>query len=353
VFICAEPLQLADYIKSVRPTIFFGVPRVWERFHAALTGKFALATGGKAKMLAFAQAAGTARSNAIDAGRSLSVSESLRYKVAEKLVFSKLREAMGLDRAHTFLTGAAPTPGPVAELFSSLGMELHEVYGQTEGTACTTANTHKHSRKGTVGRAIQGTEMKIAEDGEVIFRGACTMTGYLGNEEATAETLVDGWIHTGDLGTIDDDGFLTIVGRKKDIIINSSGKNIAPKAVEGLLTSLSDVSQAVCVGEGQRFLVALLTLDPERAESFASENGCDVSEVAEHPDFRALVAKAIEENVNANLARVEHIRNFRILPQPFSPENGETTVTFKIKRNVVVEKYDTQVQAMYEEGQIL
>jgi len=353
VYICPNALELADYIKEVRPTAFFGVPRVWERFHAVLSARLAEATGTKARILSFATNAGTAVSKVKHAGGQPGPIAQFKYNIAKKLVFNKLRAAMGLDRTHSFLTGAAPTPLPVAEFFSSLGMELLEVYGQTEGTACTAANTMNSLRRGTVGKALPGIELKIAEDGEIIFRGPSCMTGYLKADQDTAETLIDGWIHTGDLGQLDDEGFLTIVGRKKDIIINSSGKNIAPKAVEGLLTSLDYVGQAVCVGDGQRFLVALLTLDPDRCKAFAEEHGCSESDVAAHPAMREWLMKAIGDIVNSNLARVEHIRNFHVLAAPFSPESGETTVTFKIKRSVVLENHADQIDAMYEQGQLL
>lgn len=353
VYICPDPLKLADYIKEVRPTVFFGVPRVWERFYTVISAKLQDATGIKKQIISFARSAGTAVSRARHQGLQPGLFTRLRFRLAEKLVFSKLREAMGLDRAHNFLTGSAPTPEPVADFFSSLGMELLEVYGQSEGTACTTANTLSNLRRGTLGKAIPGIQVKIADDGEILFKGPSCMVGYLNAEEATAKTLVDGWVHTGDLGMLDNDGYLIIKGRKKDIIINSSGKNIAPKAIEGLLISLDCVAQAVCIGDGQRFLVALLTLDPDRAAIFAEEHNCSLADVPAHPELRHLLFEEIRDKVNTKLARVEQVRNFLVLPHLFSPETGETTVTFKIKRNVVSEKYAKQIAALYEEGQLL
>ncbi len=353
VYFCHDGLQLADYLKEARPTSFFGVPRVWERFEAGVKSQLGQATGAKAKIAAAAQSVSMKYIAEKNAGRVPSKALETQYKVADKLVFSKIHEALGFDRCRLYVSGAAPIPASSLEFFSSIGMTITELYGQSEDTGPTTTNLPGANRFGTVGRAVPGVEVKIADDGEILVRGKNVFAGYYKNPEATAETLIDGWLHSGDLGKFDSDGYLSIIGRKKDIIITSGGKNIAPQNIEEALAGIDIVGTPVVVGEKQRFLVALLTLEPEAAGRFAEEHGLDVATMHESDAVRKHLEEAITSQVNPLMARVEHIRNFVVLPNEFSTDGGELTPTFKVKRNVVNEKYADQIDAVYQDGQVL
>ena len=353
VYFCHDGLQLADYLKEVRPTFFFGVPRVWERFEAGIKGRLAEAEGPKAKIAAAAQATASKYIAEVNAGRTPNKLLEVQYKASNKVVLSKVHNALGLDRCRLFVSGAAPIPASSLEFLASVGITVTELYGQSEDSGPTSTNLPGANKFGTVGRPLVGVEVKIADDGEVLVRGKNVFVGYYKNEAATAETLVDGWLHSGDLGSIDSDGYLSIIGRKKDIIITSGGKNIAPQNIEEALAGIDIVGTPVVIGEQQRFLVALLTLEPEAAARFASEHGLDVATMHDSLEVRSHLESAITNQVNPLMARVEHIRNFVVLPNEFSTDGGELTPTFKVKRNVVNEKYGAEIAAVYEAGQVL
>lgn len=353
VYFCHDGLQLADYLKEVRPTLFFGVPRVWERFEAGIKGQLDQAEGAKAKIAKWAQGVALKAVTEQNAGRELGGVLNAQYTLANKLVLSKIHEAIGLDRARSMVSGAAPIPASSLEFLASVGLPILELYGQSEDTGPTSTNLPAANKIGTVGRAVNGVEVKIAEDGEILVRGKNVFAGYYKNQAATDETLIDGWLHSGDLGQIDDEGYLSIIGRKKDIIITSGGKNIAPQNIEEALSGIDLVGTAVVIGEQQRFLIALLTLEPEAAERYASEHGLDRATLHEDASVRAHLEDAISKQVNPLMARVEHVRNFVVLPHDFSTETGELTPTFKVKRNVVNEMYAGQIAAAYEAGQLL
>lgn len=353
VHFCHDGLQLADYLKETRPTLFFGVPRVWERFEAGVKGQLSQAEGPKAKIATWAQSVATKFITAENAGQEPGAALKLQHSIAHKLVLSKIHVALGLDRTRIFVSGAAPIPASTLEFLSSVGMPVVELYGQSEDSGPTTTNLPGANKLGTVGRPVDGVEVKLAEDGEILVRGKNVFAGYYKNPEATDETLIDGWLHSGDLGSFDADGYLSIIGRKKDIIITSGGKNIAPQNIEEALSSIDLVGTAVVIGEQQRFLIALLTLEPEAAGRFADEHGLEVGAVHDSPQVRAFLEDAITKEVNPLMARVEHIRNFAVLPHDFSTETGELTPTFKVKRNVVNEMYADQIAATYAAGQAL
>jgi long-chain acyl-CoA synthetase len=353
VHFCHDGLQLADYLKDARPTTFFGVPRVWERFEAGIKSQLAGATGAKAKIADWAQSVSSKAIAAQNSGDALSPALKAQYGLADKLVLSKIHQALGLDRCRILVSGAAPIPATTLEFFASVGMPVLELYGQSEDSGPTTTNLPGANRYGTVGQALSGVEVKIAEDGEIMVKGRNVFAGYAKNEAATAETLVDGWLHSGDLGAFDADGYLSIIGRKKDIIITSGGKNVAPQNIEESLSGIDIVGTAVVIGEQQRFLVALLTLEPEAAARFASDHAIDVDSMHTSPEVRAHLEQAIKADVNPLLARVEHVRNFVVLPRDFSTETGELTPTFKVKRSVVNEMYADEIAALYEAGQAL
>lgn len=353
VYFVNDGLNLAQYLPEVRPTTFFGVPRVWERFESGIKGKLAEAEGAKAKIADKAQTISRQVIAMQNLGEEPSGLLAAQYAAVDKVVLSKIKAAIGLDRCRVFVSGAAPIPAASLEFFSGLGMTVTELYGQSEGSGPTSTNLVGANKYGTVGRAIPGVEVKIADDGEILVRGKNLFAGYYKNQDATNETIIDGWLHSGDLGTLDADGYLSIIGRKKDIIITSGGKNIAPQNIEEALAGIDIVGTPVVVGEQQRHLVALITLDLEAAGRFAQENGLDASTLHDEPAVRSHLESVIAKEVNPKMARVEHIRNFVVLPNEFTTATGELTPTLKVKRNVVNEMYANEINAAYEAGEVL
>ena len=339
VVFCHEPLQLAEYLPRARPTVFFGVPRVWTRFQSVIDDSVAGLTGPKAGLMAWARRVGAEEMALRRVGRRPDGRLALEHKVADRLVLGKVRAALGLDEVRVVASGAAPTPIATIEFFASFGLELVEAYGQTEGTGGTTVGRTGASRPGTVGQALPGVSVRVADDGEVLVRGPNVFAGYFKDPEATAATVRDGWLHSGDLGSLDIDGYLTITGRAKEIIITSGGKNVAPIAIESALVELPLVSQAVVVGEQQRYLTALLALDPAAVERFAGEHG--------HAAIRAEVERGVREQVNPRFARVEQVRDIEVLPGEFTVDSGDLTPTMKLRRSVVTQRWAPLIDAMY------
>jgi long-chain acyl-CoA synthetase len=337
--------KLPDNIKEVQPTIFFGVPRVWEKFHAGVSAKLVQATGVKKKLVAWARGVATRIHARANEGKPPGPALALQYRLAQKLIFSKLKPALGMGRARVCVSGAAPIAREVLEFFASLDIPIWEVYGQSEGSGPTSLNVPGKTKLGTVGPALPGVQVRIAPDGEIQVKGRNVFLGYYKEPEATHETLTgDGWLCSGDLGELDPDGFLRITGRKKEIIITAGGKNITPKNIEAALKNHELVSEAVVIGDRRKFLSALITLDEAAARRVAGDAGA----LHESAAIRAELERAIEQ-VNQELARVETIKKFTILPEPFSIEGGELTPTMKVKRKVVADKYSAQIEAMYAE----
>ncbi|MGH8994322.1 MAG: AMP-dependent synthetase/ligase [Acidimicrobiia bacterium] len=339
--------KLLENLGEVRPTLFFGVPRVWEKFQAGVAAKLAEATGVKAKLAAQATAVGrqvVARQNQ---GLGAALTLEVQYKAFQKLVYEKVKAALGLDQARLCASGAAPVAQEVLEFFAGFDLPIYEVYGQSEDSGPTSFNAPGHTRFGTVGPAFPGVEVKIAGDGEILVRGRNVFAGYYKDPEATAEALEDGWLHSGDLGEFDAEGFLTITGRKKDIIVTSGGKNVAPKLIESGLKNHPLVSEAVVIGDRRKYLTVLLTLDAEAAGRFLSERG-----LSGRPSDSEAVHAEIETvlgTVNTELARVEQVKKFTILPRELSMAEGELTPTLKVKRNVVHDHFAAEIEAMYAE----
>jgi long-chain acyl-CoA synthetase len=343
----AESIEaLPDNIKEVRPTLFFAVPRVWEKFHDGVASKLAEATGIKAKLGAWAQGVGRRAVAEINEGRRPTGLLGVQYKLADKLVFSKVMDALGLDETRAAVTAAAPISQEVLEFFSGFGMSILEIYGQSEGTGPTTANRPGYTSFGTVGQAYPGCEVRIAEDGEILLKGGNVFAGYYKNPDATAETLVDGWLYSGDLGAFDERGFLTITGRKKDIIITAGGKNIAPKNLEAGIKDNLLVSEAVVIGDRRKYLTALVTLNPETADAFATEHG--ISGPLHESEAILEDIQASVDDVNDKYSRVGQVKKFTILPRELTIEDGELTGTLKVKRNVVNEHFADVIDSMYE-----
>ena len=344
----AESIEkVADNLKEVRPTVLFAVPRIWEKFYAGISAKLALATGFKAKLVGWAQNTGTAVSALHNEGKEPSGFLAFKYKFFKKKVFVPLREALGIDRAKTCVSGAAPISADIIKFFASLDIIVHEVYGQSEDTGPTSFNTEGATRFGSVGKALQGLDVKIADDGEILVKGPNVFMGYYKEPVATAETLIDGWLHSGDLGEFDEDGYLYITGRKKDIIITAGGKNIAPKNIEAALKDLAVIGEAVVIGDRRKFLSALISLDPEEAEKLAKEHGIDSEMLHAHKPLIDAINAHVEV-VNRDLARVEQVKKFTIVKRGFSIEGGELTPTLKVKRKKVNENYTNDIESMYE-----
>ncbi len=345
----AEALdKVPDNLKEIQPTVFFGVPRIWEKFHAGISNKMVHAKGAKKLLVEWARRVGTRVTDLRNTGREPQGLLAVEYAVAKKLVFDKLKPAIGLGRARLCVTGAAPVAKEVLEFFGSLDVIILEVYGQSEDCGPTSFNLPGRAKFGSVGPSIEGVEVKIAADGEILVKGPNVFLGYYKEPEATAETLVDGWLHSGDLGTFDAEGFLSITGRKKEIIITAGGKNIAPKNIEASLKNCALVSEAVVIGDRRKFLSVLLTLDPEAANEFARERGLPTDKPHLLGAIRDEVQRAIDE-VNRDLARVETVKKFTILERAFGVDTGELTPTFKVKRKVVGERYSAEIEAMYAE----
>ena len=340
---------LNDNFKEVQPTLVFGVPRIWERFAAGVSAKLAENTGIKAGIANWARGVGSEATAVRNSGGELSGMLARKYNLAHKLVFSKVREGLGFDRMLNAASGAAPIAPEILEFFGTFGITILEIYGQSEGSGPTTTNRPGATKFGSVGQAWPDCEVVIAEDGEILAKGPNIFLGYFRNEEATRNDLVDGWLHSGDLGQFDEDGFLNIIGRKKEIIITSGGKNIAPKNIEAALKNIDLVSQAVVIGEQRRFITALITLDEENLPQFVQAYGLEGQTLHDNQVVIDYLQKEIDEKVNSLFARVEQVRKFTILPRDFTVEDGELTPTLKIKRRVINENFSNEIESMYED----
>ena len=341
----AESIEgLLDNLKEVRPTVFFAVPRVWEKFHAGVSAELGHTKGAKAKLATWAQKVGREATSVRNRGRALPTALAAKMKVAA-LVHKKVKHGIGMDRARGTISGAAPISTEVLEFFAGFDLNILEVYGQSEGTGPTTFNQPGKTKFGSVGLPYPGTEVKLAEDGEVLLRGGNVFAGYYKDPKATADAIAGGWLVSGDLGSFDADGFLTITGRKKDIIITAGGKNIAPKDIEAGIKDNQLVSEAVLIGDRRKYLTALVTLDPAAAATFADEHGIS-GPLHLSAEIRREIQTTID-TVNMRLARVETVKKFAILPRELSIEDGELTGTLKVKRNKVVEHFDGEIEALY------
>lgn len=338
--------KLGDNLREIRPTVFLGVPRVWEKIQSKMMEAGAKNSGLKKQIAAWARRVG------MEGGRRLQRGEPLpwTYELAERLVFSKVKEKLGLDRCAYPVTSAAPIGKDTLEFFLSLGIPIYEVYGMSESTGPATGSKPGCWEVGSAGPPLPGTEVKVADDGEICMRGDHVFMGYYKNPEATREALdEERWLHSGDVGQIDDRGFIKITDRKKDLIITAGGKNVAPQNIEALLKSIRGVAQVAVIGDRRRFLTALIALDPEDAQQAAkahSGTGKTLAQLAEDKDFQSYLEKSVED-VNRKLARFETIKKFKVLANEFTVDTGELTPTLKLKRRVVMDKYKDDIEAMY------
>ncbi len=348
VYFCPDLTQLKDYLVAVRPTVFLGVPRVWEKFQAVLQSKLSATGGLKGKLTSWAlQTELAAFKLECESGQAVN---TLSRRIANRLVISKVKAALGLQDLRAAATGAAPIGLETLEFFASLGVVVYEGYGMSETTGIATCPRSGHPRFGTVGVALPGVEVRIAEDGEILMRGQTMTRAYLHMPEQTAE-LIDpqGWLHSGDLGSLDDDGNLRITGRKKDLLITAGGKNVAPIELESYIKSIVGVGQAIVVGDRQPYLCALVTLDPEaraELEALLGVSG-DLTTLASDPRVSEYLLAQVEERCNKRVARYQTIKKVSVLPTEFSVETGELTPTMKLKRNVVSEKFAAEIAALY------
>jgi long-chain acyl-CoA synthetase len=342
-----DPQRIADELSEIHPTHFPSVPRVFEKIHSVALGS--VAQSGAAKQAVFRralQSAGRVRRRE-RAGEPVARLDRLRHRVGDKLALSRVRAVFG-ERLELGLTGAAPIGREILEFFDACGVLVLEGYGMTESCAAATLNTPAEVRFGTVGRPLPGTQVAVAPNGEVLIHGPHVFRGYERDPDATAAALEDGWLHTGDLGELDGDGFLTITGRKKDLIITSGGKNISPENLESALRETRFVANAVVIGDRRSYLVALLTLDPQEAPKLAQELGVPPGIASMAADERVIAAiqRDVDE-VNARFARIEQIKRFAILPRDLSQAEGELTPTLKVKRPAVHEHFAGEIATLY------
>ncbi len=342
-----------ENIREVAPALFFAVPRIWEKFYSGVALRMRDATWlGR---FAYEQAFRIGRriAEARIAGRPPSTWERLAFRVADFLVLDNVKRSIGLHRARGAATGAAPIAPDLIRWYLALGINMVEVYGQTENTGLATAMPPDRIKLGSVGVARPGTEVRVSPEGEILLKGPHVFKGYYGKPEKTAETIVDGWLHTGDVGTIDDDGFVRITDRMKDIIITAGGKNVTPSEIENQLKFSPYISDAVVIGDRRKFLSCLVMIDHETVAQFAQESNVPFSNFASlcrAPEVQELIRGEIER-VNRQLARVETIKTFRLIEQLLTPEDEELTPTMKLKRTFVNVKYKDLIEGMYERSE--
>lgn len=351
VHLLSDPGLLVGALAEVRPTRFFGVPRVWEKIRTGVSARLAAEPDEQKRAgVEQAMAVGLEHVEALQFGNTPSADLRARYEAVDQAVLGMLRALLGLDRVEWAASAAAPMPEDVARFFAGLGIRIYDVYGMTETTSAVTACGPDDFRLGTVGRALPGIEVTVADDGEILARGPVTTPGYFRGEDATRALVDDdGWVHTGDIGELDEDGFLKVVDRKKEMIITSSGKNIAPSNVENLLKESPLIGHALVHGEGRPYLVAALTLDPEVAPLVAGKLGIestDLVDLARDPRILAQVEQAVEA-ANARLSRPEQVKAWELLPVEWTAESDELTPTLKLKRRVVHTKYSDVLDGLY------
>jgi len=335
--------------QEVSPTVHFAVPRVWEKQFSTVAIKLKEATAlgqfAYEKALAIGKRVACMRRD----GRRVPLAWRFLNALADKLVFGNIKQLLGIDNARWLATGAAPIAPDLIDWYFAMGIPMYEVYGQTECTGLATTNTAESYRVGSIGKAAEGTEVVISDEGEILIKSPGVVHGYWNKPEKTAETIRDGWLHTGDVGRIDEDGFIYILDRLKDIIITAGGKNITPSEIENQLKFSPYISDAVVVGDARPYLTCLVMIDDENVTKFAQDNDVPFTNYTSlcHTDaVKDLVWREIEA-VNANFARVETIKKFRLIDQLLDPEDEELTPTMKLKRKVVNVKYSDLIDSMY------
>jgi long-chain acyl-CoA synthetase len=329
-----DPLRTAAALLEVRPTVLPSVPRVYEKVHATVLGKFDEETGLKRRIIDWALRVGYRVSALRQSGTRIPPGLELQRRLADKLVYTKVTERLG-GRVRVAISGGAPLAKDIAEFFDALGITILEGYGLTECTSAATVNRIGRYRLGTVGTALPGTELRLGEDGELLIRGPTVFAGYYKEEAATREVLDDdGWLRSGDIAEIDEDGFVTITDRKKDILVTAGGKNVAPANIENDLKAYREISQALVIGDRRPFVAALVTLDPDSTSELTDEQ--------KHTRVEEIV-----QEVNSERSRFEQIKRFVILSRDFSMDEGEVTPTLKLRRRVVLDHFAPEIDSIY------
>ncbi len=346
-----DPAELLGALGEVHPTAFFGVPRVWEKIKTGLSAKLAADPDpANREMVEKAMAAGLAWVQAQEVGGTMTPEIETAYREAEEQILGLLKLLLGLDQVTWAGSAAAPMPLDVAQFMAGLGLMVFDVYGMTETCGAVTANGPDAFKLGTVGRATPGMEVTLGEDGEILVRGPVITPGYHRQEDATRALIDDdGWVHTGDIGTLDDDGFFSVIDRKKELIITSAGKNVAPSNIENYLKESPIIGHAMAIGDNRPYVVAVLTLDGEIAPLMAQQMGIeftDLADLAAKPEIRAMAQQAVDA-ANERLSRPEQVKSFELLPVEWTAESEELTPTLKLKRRVVHHKYADVVDRLY------
>jgi long-chain acyl-CoA synthetase len=347
-----SPDTVMDNMKEVSPTVTYAVPRIWEKYASAIMIRMSDATWFKRMVFKACMGIGMKYADLKLNFKPIPPYLRLAYLAAYGAVFRKLKERLGFDRVRVAYSGAAPISPNVLKFFNALGLPLIEGYGQTEGTGVTTTSHLGQLKIGTVGKALPGTEVKIASDGEILVKGPGVFKGYYKNPQATAETLKDGWLYSGDVGELDGDGFLKITDRKKDLIITAGGKNIAPQNIENQLKFSPYINDAVVIGDRRKYLVALVAIDEDNVIKYAQDNKIQFGTYAsltQAPEIKQLIQKEVDQ-VNKTMARVEQIKKFSILPKKLYEETGEVTPTMKVKRKYVNQAFKDIIENMYKSG---
>jgi long-subunit acyl-CoA synthetase (AMP-forming) len=352
VFVCPDILRVFEYVPEVRPHAFLGVPRVWEKLQAGiLAGLAAQPNERKRKIALKAVEAGKQAAHLSSSGKPVPLGLQVKRALFEKLVFSKIRHKIGLDECTLAVTAAAPIARDTLEFFEGIGLPIYEVYGMTEDSGPATINTKTNRKLGTVGIALPGVGLRLLDDGELLVSGGVVTAGYYKEPEKTAETFdADGWLHTGDVATIDPEGFVKIIDRKKELIITAGGKNISPANLEALLKRHPLVGQACVVGDGKPYPAALVVLDGEVAPGWAQSNGVPFSTIAAFSQQQRVIAeiqRAVDD-ANQHVSQVERIKRFAILPTEWTVDSEELTPTLKLKRRVIKQKYGEEIEGLYE-----
>jgi long-chain acyl-CoA synthetase len=344
-----SPDTITDNMIEVSPTVGYAVPRIWEKYLSAVYIRMSDATWFKRLVFGMALNIGKKRASLMMNFKPVPFYLGSVCRLASFAVFRKLKERLGFDRMRIAYSGAAPISPDVLHFFQSIGVNLVEGYGQTEGTGVTCVSRVGKVKFGTVGPPLQGTEVRIAEDGEILVRSPSVFKGYYKNDEATRETIRDGWLYSGDVGEIDEDGYLKITDRKKDIIVTAGGKNITPQFIENKLKFSPYINDAVVIGDKRKFISALIMIDEDNVVKYAQDNKVQFStykDLAGSPDINALIQEEVRK-VNDSLSRVEQVKKFTILPKKLYEEDGEVTPTMKVKRKYVHEAFNDLIEAMY------
>lgn len=345
----AESIEtVSDNVREVAPTLFFAVPRIWERFYSGIAIRMKEATWIGRKTYAWALGVGLKRAEAEIEGRAPSPLLALAYRLADFMVLDNIKRAIGMHRIRFAGTGAAPIAPDLIKWYRALGVDMREVYGQTENCGLATGMPAR-IKLGTVGTVAPHTEVRISADGEILLKGPHVFIGYLNQPEKTAETVRDGWLHTGDVGFIDNEGYVKITDRMKDIIITAGGKNITPSEIENQLKFSPYISDAVVIGDRRKYLTCLVMIDYDNVAKYAQDENVpftDFASLCRAREINALINAEIEK-VNRDFARVETIKQFRLIEQQLTAEDDELTPTMKLRRKFVNEKYKAMIEGMY------